>query len=198
MPNLSNVPTIFENTSAGLVGFDIYSRLMTERIIFLNGEIDDEMAQSVVAQLLYLEKIAPEKDITLYINSPGGIVSAGLAIYDTMQFIACDVSTVCIGSAASMGAFLLSAGTKGKRYSLPNSDIMIHQVSAGCAGQCTDMEITTKYVLNIKQRLTNILAENAGQDVEKVKEDMERDYWMDAKKALDYGIIDGIISKRVV
>lgn len=198
MPNLSNVPTIFENTSAGLVGFDIYSRLMTERIIFLNGEIDDEMAQSVVAQLLYLEKIAPEKDITLYINSPGGIVSAGLAIYDTMQFIACDVSTVCIGSAASMGAFLLSAGTKGKRYSLPNSDIMIHQVSAGCAGQCTDMEITTKYVLNIKQRLTNILAKNAGQDVEKVKEDMERDYWMDAKKALDYGIIDGIISKRVV
>lgn len=198
MNRMIDVPTIFEMTNAGPIGYDIYSRLMTDRIIFLNGEIAEDNAQSVIAQLLYLERIAPKEDITLYINSPGGDVTAGLAIYDTMQYISCDVSTVCLGLAASMGAFLLAAGVKGKRYSLPNSDIMIHQVSSGCFGQCTDMEIATKHVLKIKENLNRLLAVSTDKDIETIKKDTERDNWMDAKEALNYGIIDGIISKRVL
>lgn len=194
---MPNTPVIFENTNAGLVGYDIYSRLMRDRIVFLNSEVNELSAQSVVAQLLYLERVSPQEDITLYINSPGGSVTDGFAIYDTIQYISCDVSTICIGMAASMGAFLLSSGTKGKRYALPNSEIMIHQPSAGCVGQYTDMEIATTHVKRIKDKLNKILAANTGQPIENIQKDTDRDNWMTTEEALSYGLIDDIISKRV-
>ena len=193
---MMTVPTIIEQTNAGPIAFDIYSRLMMERIIFLHDEITDESAQQIIAQLLYLEKVDPEKDITLYINSPGGVVSAGLAIYDTMQYINCDVVTVCMGLSASMGAILLSSGTKGKRYALPNAEIMIHQPSGGVAGQCSDIMIVNENILKCKKRLNTILANNTGQNYEKIERDTDRDCYLTAEEAIAYGLIDGIISKR--
>ena len=190
------VPYVVEQTSRGERSFDIYSRLLEDRIIMLTEEVNSASASVVVAQLLYLEGQDPEKDISLYINSPGGSVTDGMAIYDTMQYIKCDVSTICMGMAASMGAFLLAAGTKGKRYSLPNSDIMIHQPSGGAQGQATDMEIHTRHILNTKQRLNEILAANTGQPVDVIAQDTNRDNFMTAQQALEYGLIDKIIEKR--
>ena len=190
------VPYVVEQTSRGERSFDIYSRLLEDRIIMLTEEVNSASASVVVAQLLYLEGQDPTKDISLYINSPGGSVTDGMAIYDTMQYIKCDVSTICMGMAASMGAFLLAAGTKGKRYSLPNSDIMIHQPSGGAQGQATDMEIHTRHILNTKQRLNEILAANTGQPVEVIAQDTNRDNFMTAQQALEYGLIDKIIVKR--
>ena len=190
------VPYVVEQTSRGERSFDIYSRLLEDRIIMLTEEVNSASASVVVAQLLYLEGQDPTKDISLYINSPGGSVTDGMAIYDTMQYIKCDVSTICIGMAASMGAFLLAAGTKGKRYSLPNSDIMIHQPSGGAQGQATDMEIHTRHILNTKQRLNEILAANTGQPVDVIAQDTNRDNFMTAQQALEYGLIDKIIEKR--
>ena len=189
------VPYVIEQTGKGERSYDIYSRLLEDRIIFLTGEINDAVADTVVAQLIYLEGKDPNKDICLYINSPGGSVTAGLAIYDTMNYIKCDVSTICIGLAASMGAFLLAAGAKGKRYSLPNSEIMIHQVLGGYSGQATDIEIHTKNILRVKERMNTILAENCGKSDKQVKADTERDNFMFAKDALEYGLIDKIIDK---
>ena len=190
------VPYVVEQTSRGERSFDIYSRLLEDRIIMLTEEVNSASASVVVAQLLYLEGQDPTKDISLYINSPGGSVTDGMAIYDTMQYIKCDVSTICMGMAASMGAFLLAAGTKGKRYSLPNSDIMIHQPSGGAQGQATDMEIHTRHILNTKQRLNEILAANTGQSVDVIAQDTNRDNFMTAQQALEYGLIDKIIEKR--
>ncbi len=190
------VPYVVEQTSRGERSFDIYSRLLEDRIIMLTEEVNSASASVVVAQLLYLEGQDPTKDISLYINSPGGSVTDGMAIYDTMQYIKCDVSTICMGMAASMGAFLLAAGTKGKRYSLPNSDIMIHQPSGGAQGQATDMEIHTRHILNTKQRLNEILAANTGQPVDVIAQDTNRDNFMTAQQALEYGLIDKIIEKR--
>ena len=190
------VPYVVEQTSRGERSFDIYSRLLEDRIIMLTEEVNSASASVVVAQLLYLEGQDPTKDISLYINSPGGSVTDGMAIYDTMQYIKCDVSTICMGMAASMGAFLLAAGTKGKRYSLPNSDIMIHQPSGGTQGQATDMEIHTRHILNTKQRLNEILAANTGQPVDVIAQDTNRDNFMTAQQALEYGLIDKIIEKR--
>ena len=189
------MPTVIENSSTGERAFDIFSRLLRERIIFLGSEIDDSVANSVVAQLLLLDSENPEKDIMLYINSPGGVITAGMAIYDTMKLIKADVSTICLGDAASMGAFLLSAGTKGKRLALPNARIMIHQPLGGAKGQATDIEIEAKEILRMKTMLTTLMAEHTGQAVEKIKEDTERDNFMTAKEALDYGLIDKIIEK---
>lgn len=177
-------------------GYDIFSRLLKDRIVLLTGEVNDETAAAVVAQLLYLEAEDPEKDISLYINSPGGSVTAGMAIYDTMQYIKCDVSTICIGMAASMGAFLLSSGAKGKRIALPNAEVMIHQPSAGTKGKVTDMEIDVEHFLKIKQRLNKILAENTGKTPEQIKADSERDHWMIAEEAREYGLVDKVIYKR--
>ena len=190
------VPYVVEQTSRGERSYDIFSRLLNDRIIVLSDEVNDATASLVVAQLLYLEAQDPEKDISLYINSPGGSVTAGFAIYDTMQYIKCDVSTICMGMAASMGAFLLSAGTKGKRYALPNSDIMIHQPSGGAQGQETEIEITAKHILKTKAKLNKILAENTGKPVEVIAQDTERDNFMSAEEALEYGLIDKVISKR--
>ena len=190
------VPYVVEQTSRGERSYDIFSRLLNDRIIVLSDEVNDATASLVVAQLLYLEAQDPEKDISLYINSPGGSVTAGFAIYDTMQYIKCDVSTICMGMAASMGAFLLSAGTKGKRYALPNSDIMIHQPSGGAQGQATEIEITAKHILKTKAKLNKILAENTGKPVEVIAQDTERDNFMSAEEALEYGLIDKVISKR--
>ena len=190
------VPYVVEQTSRGERSFDIYSRLLEDRIIMLTEEVYSASASVEVAQLLYLEGQDPTKDISLYINSPGGSVTDGMAIYDTMQYIKCDVSTICMGMAASMGAFLLAAGTKGKRYSLPNSDIMIHQPSGGAQGQATDMEIHTRHILNTKQRLNEILAANTGQPVDVIAQDTNRDNFMTAQQALEYGLIDKIIEKR--
>ena len=190
------VPYVIEQTSKGERSYDIYSRLLKERIIFLGEEVNDTTASLVVAQMLFLESEDPEKDIHLYINSPGGSVTAGMAIYDTMQFIKCDVSTVCIGMAASMGAFLLAGGTKGKRMALPNAEIMIHQPSGGAQGQATEIEITAKHILHTKAKLNRILAENTGQDLEVVAADTERDNWKSAEEALAYGIIDRVISNH--
>ena len=190
------VPYVVEQTSRGERSFDIYSRLLEDRIIMLTEEVNSASASVVVAQLLYLEGQDPTKDISLYINSPGGSVTDGMAIYDTMQYIKCDVSTICMGMAASMGAFLLAAGTKGKRYSLPNSDIMIHQPSGGAQGQATDMEIHTRHILNTKQRLNEILAANTGQPVDVIAQDTNRDNFMTAQQALEYGLIDKVIDKR--
>lgn len=192
---LSYVPTVIEASSRGERSFDIFSRLLRERIVFLGEEIDDEMANSIVAQLLLLDSENPEKDIMLYINSPGGVITAGMAIFDTMKLIKCDVSTICLGEAASMGAFLLSAGTKGKRMALPSARIMIHQPLGGAKGQATDIEIEAKEILRMKTMLNGLLAEHSGQSIEKIKEDTERDYYMSAQEAVEYGLIDKVISR---
>lgn len=190
------VPYVIEQTSKGERSYDIYSRLLKERIIFLGEEVNDASASVIVAQLLFLESEDPEKDIHLYINSPGGSVTAGMAIYDTMQFIKCDVSTVCIGMAASMGAFLLAGGTKGKRMALPNAEIMIHQPSGGAQGQATEIEISAKHILATKEKMARIMAENTGQDFDVVMADTERDNWKTAEEALEYGLIDRIITNH--
>ncbi|MFP5358000.1 MAG: ATP-dependent Clp endopeptidase proteolytic subunit ClpP [Gammaproteobacteria bacterium] len=192
------VPMVVEQTARGERAFDIYSRLLKERVIFLVGPIDDHIANLVVAQLLFLESENPDKDIHLYINSPGGVVTAGMSIFDTMQFIKPDVATMCIGQAASMGAFLLAAGAKGKRYCLPNSRVMIHQPSGGAQGQATDIEIQAREILYLRERLNKMLAENTGQPLEKIERDVERDYFMSAEQAKAYGVIDEIISRRLV
>lgn len=192
------VPTVLEKTSMGERAYDIYSRLLKDRIIFLGTPIDDTIASLIVAQLLFLEQEDSKKDIMLYVNSPGGSVSSAMAIIDTMNFIKCDVSTICIGLAASAGAVILSSGTKGKRYSLPNSEIMIHQplINGGVGGQATDIEITAKNIVKMKKRLNEMLAKNTGQKLAKIEADVERDYWMTADEALKYGIVDKIITKR--
>ena len=190
------VPTVVEQTGRGERAYDIYSRLLKDRIIFLGDEVNDVTAGLVVAQLLFLEAEDPDKDIHLYINSPGGSVTAGMAIYDTMQYIKPDVSTICIGMAASMGAFLLNAGAKGKRYALPNSTIMIHQPLGGAKGQATDIEIHAKWILQIKERLNQILSERTGQPLEKIKADTERDNFMSAMEAKEYGLVDEVIEQR--
>ncbi|MBQ4463824.1 MAG: ATP-dependent Clp endopeptidase proteolytic subunit ClpP [Eubacterium sp.] len=191
------VPYVIEQTSrGGERSYDIYSRLLKERIVFLGDEVTDQTASLVVAQMLFLESEDPKKDIQFYINSPGGSVTAGMAIYDTMNYVKCDVSTICIGLAASMGAFLLSSGAKGKRYALPNSEVMIHQPSGGARGQATEIKIVAENILKTKDRLNKILAANTGQPVEKVAEDTERDNFMDAEEALAYGLIDEIITSR--
>ena len=190
------VPTVVEQTGRGERAYDIYSRLLKDRIIFLSDEVNDTTASLVVAQLLFLEAEDPDKDIHLYINSPGGSVTAGMAIYDTMQYIKPDVSTICIGMAASMGAFLLNAGAKGKRFALPNSEIMIHQPLGGAKGQATDIEIHAKWILKIKERLNKILSERTGQPIEKIQEDTERDNFMSAQEAKEYGLIDKVIEKK--
>ncbi len=193
-PSLSAlVPMVVEQTNRGERAYDIYSRLLKDRIIFLGTAIDDHVANLVIAQLLFLYAEDPEKDISLYINSPGGSITAGMAIYDTMQYIRADVSTICVGLAASMGAFLLAAGTKGKRFALPNAEIMIHQPSGGAQGQATDIEIHAKRIVHIKNKLNKILAENTGQPLEKIKVDTERDNFMDADEAKKYGIIDDML-----
>ena len=193
---MSLVPMVVEQTSRGERSYDIFSRLLNDRIIMLCEEVNDTSASLVVAQLLYLEGQDPDKDISLYINSPGGSVSAGLAIYDTMQYIKCDVSTICIGMAASMGAFLLSSGTKGKRLALPNSEIMIHQPSAGTQGQITDMALHLRRLETIKRKMNQIMADNTGKSVEQVTADCERDNFMSAQEALEYGLIDKVIKNR--
>ena len=190
---MSLVPTVIESTSRGERAFDIYSRLLKDRIIFLGEEVNDVTASLVVAQILFLESAAPTKDINLYINSPGGSVVAGMAIYDTMQYVKCDVSTICMGMAASMGAFLLAGGTKGKRYALPNAEIMIHQPSGGAQGQASDIKIVAEQILKTKQKLNKILAENTNQPIEVIERDTERDNYMSAEEALSYGIIDKVI-----
>ena len=193
---MSLVPYVVEQTSRGERSYDIFSRLLNDRIIMLSEEVNDTTASLVVAQLLYLEAQDPDKDIMFYINSPGGSVTAGLAIYDTMQYIKPDVSTICVGMAASMGAFLLSSGAKGKRLALPNAEIMIHQPSGGSRGQCTDIQIQAEQILKIKNRLNKILAENTGKSVEEVERDCERDHFMTAEEAMAYGLVDKVITKR--
>jgi len=194
--NSSLVPYVVEQTGHGERSYDIFSRLLKDRIIFLSDEVNDATASLVVAQLLFLDSEDPDKDINLYINSPGGSVTAGMAIYDTMQYTKADVSTICVGMAASMGAFLLSSGAKGKRYALPNSEIMIHQPLGGVQGQTTDMKIHVERMLKIKENLNKILSENTGQPIDIVKQDTERDNFMDAEEALKYGLIDNIVTKR--
>ena len=193
---LGMVPMVIEQSGRGERAYDIYSRLLRERVIFLVGPVNDQTANVVVAQLLFLESENPDKDISFYINSPGGSVSAGMSIFDTMQFIKPDVSTLCMGIAASMGAFLLAAGAKGKRFALPNSRVMIHQPSGGAQGQATDIEIQAREILKLRESLNNILAERTGQPIEKIRADSERDYFMSADEARDYGLIDQVISKR--
>ncbi len=190
------IPMVIDRTDNGERSFDIFSRLLEDRVVFLSGEITDDVANLVVAQLIYLESKDPTKDIALYINSPGGSVSAGLAIYDTMKYIRCDVSTICIGMAASMGAFLLSSGTKGKRFALPNSEIMIHQVLGGAQGQASDVEIHTRQLLKMKKKLNSILAENVGKDVAEVEKDTDRDNYLSAEEAKAYGIVDDVFYSR--
>jgi ATP-dependent Clp protease protease subunit len=190
------IPYIVEQTSRGERSYDIYSRLLEDRIIFLSGEIDDAVANTVVAQLIYLEAKDPSKDISLYINSPGGSVSAGLAIYDTMNYIKCDVSTICIGMAASMGAFLLSSGAKGKRYALPNIEIMIHQPLGGAQGQASDIKIAAEHILRTKKKLNTILSQNSGKPLEVIEKDTDRDNYLSADEALAYGLIDKVFTKR--
>ena len=194
---MSFVPYVIEQTNHGERSFDIYSRLLNDRIIFLGEEVNEISANLVIAQLLFLESENPGKDIQLYINSPGGVVSSGLAIYDTMQYIKCDVSTICVGLAASMGAFLLAGGTKGKRYALPNAEIMIHQPSGGAKGQATDIQIVAENILRTKEKLNRILAENCNQDYEKIRFDTERDHYMSAAEACEYGLIDHVINTRM-
>ena len=193
---MSLVPYVVEQTSRGERSYDIFSRLLNDRIIFLYEEVNDVTASLIVAQLLYLEAQDPDKDIQFYINSPGGSVTAGMAIYDTMKYIKCDVSTICIGMAASMGAFLLSSGTKGKRIALPNAEIMIHQPLGGAQGQATDIEIQARRILDMKKRLNTILAENTGKDLETVTRDCERDHFLTAEEAKEYGLIDKVIYQR--
>jgi ATP-dependent Clp protease, protease subunit len=191
------IPMVVEQTNRGERSYDIYSRLLKDRIIFLGSAIDDNVANLVIAQLLFLEADNPDKDINLYINSPGGSITAGMAVYDTMQLIKPNVSTICVGMAASMGAFLLGAGEKGKRYALPNAEIMIHQPMGGTQGQATDIEIHARRILQMKESLNRILAERTGQDIEKIRIDTERDYFMTAPEAKEYGIIDEVFAKRV-
>lgn len=190
------VPIVVDQTANGERSYDIYSRLLEDRVVFLNGEVNSQSANLVIAQLIFLEAKDPTKDISLYINSPGGSVSDGFAIYDTMQYIKCDVSTICVGMAASMGAFLLSAGTKGKRFALTNSEVMIHQPLGGTHGQATDIQIQAEHILKLKKRLTKILAENCGKPLDSVTADCERDYYMSAAEAKDYGLIDKVFTKR--
>ena len=193
---MSLVPYVIEQTSRGERSYDIFSRLLKERIIFLGEEVNDVTAGLVVSQLLFLESEDPDKDINLYINSPGGSVTAGMAIYDTMQYVKCDVSTMCMGMAASMGAFLLSGGTKGKRLALPNAEIMIHQPSGGAQGQATEIEIAAEHILRTKKKLNTILSENTGQPYETIVKDTERDNWLTAQEALEYGLIDKVMENR--
>ena len=193
---MSLIPYVIEQTNRGERSYDIFSRLLNDRIILLNEEVNSASAGVVVAQLLYLEGQDPEKDISLYINSPGGMITDGMAIYDTMQYIKCDVSTICLGMAASMGAFLLAAGAKGKRFALPNSEIMIHQPSGGAQGQATDISIHANHILRVKEKLNQILSERTGQPLEVVKRDTERDNFMTAQEALEYGLIDKVIEHR--
>lgn len=193
---MSYMPYVIEQTSRGERSYDIYSRLLKERIIFLGEEVNDTTASLIVAQLLFLESEDPNKDINLYINSPGGSVTAGMAIYDTMQYIKCDVSTTCIGMAASMGAFLLAGGTKGKRYALPNAEIMIHQPSGGAKGMASDIQIVAEEILKTKAKLNRILAENTGKNVDEIAKDTDRDNYMSAAEAVEYGIIDKVVDKR--
>lgn len=187
------VPMVVEQTNRGERSYDIYSRLLKDRVVFLGGEINDQMADLIVAQLLFLEAEDPDKDIQLYINSPGGSVSAGMAIYDTMQYLCCDVSTICLGMAASMGAFLLAAGEKGKRFALPNSEIMIHQPLGGAQGQATDIEIHAKHILKTREKINRILSERTGQPLERVDMDTDRDFFMSAEEAKAYGLVDDVI-----
>ncbi|MBH0279899.1 ATP-dependent Clp endopeptidase proteolytic subunit ClpP [Helicobacter pylori] len=191
------IPYVIENTDRGERSYDIYSRLLKDRIVLLSGEINDSVASSVVAQLLFLEAEDPEKDIGLYINSPGGVITSGLSIYDTMNFIRPDVSTICIGQAASMGAFLLSCGAKGKRFSLPHSRIMIHQPLGGAQGQASDIEIISNEILRLKGLMNSILAQNSGQSLEQIAKDTDRDFYMSAKEAKEYGLIDKVLQKNV-
>ena len=191
------VPMVVEQTNRGERSYDIYSRLLEDRIIFLTGEVNDVSADIVIAQLIYLEGKDPEKDISLYINSPGGSVTAGMGIYDTMNYIKCDVSTICVGMAASMGAFLLSSGAKGKRYAFPNSEIMIHQPLGGAQGQASDIAIQAEHILKTKKRMNSILAANCNQPIEKVEKDVDRDHYMTADEAKKYGLIDRVFDKRV-
>jgi len=193
---LGMVPMVIETSGRGERAYDIYSRLLKERVVFLVGEVNDHMANLVIAQLLFLESENPEKDISLYINSPGGSVSAGMAIYDTMNFIKPDVSTLCMGMAASMGAFLLSSGTKGKRFSLPNSKVMIHQPLGGARGQATEIEIAAREIIKTREQLNKILAGNTGQPLSRIENDTERDYYLSADEAKEYGLVDQVISKR--
>ena len=193
---MATIPYVIEQNSKGERSYDIYSRLLKDRIIFLGEEVNETTASLVVAQLLFLESEDPSKDIHLYINSPGGMVTAGMAIYDTMQYIKCDVSTICIGMAASMGAFLLAGGAKGKRFALPNAEVMIHQPSGGAKGQATEIQIAAENILKTKKKLNQMLADNTGKPYEVVAADTERDHWMSADEALDYGLIDGIITKK--
>ena len=193
---MSLVPYVIEQTSRGERSYDIYSRLLKERIIFLDTEVNDASASVIVAQMLFLEAEDPDKDIQFYINSPGGSISAGMAIYDTMNYVKCDVSTMCMGMAASMGAFLLAGGAKGKRYALPNAEIMIHQPSGGAKGQATEIEIAAENILKTKKRLNEILAANTGKPYETIAADTERDHYMSAQEAADYGLIDGVITSR--
>ena len=195
---MSLVPMVVEQTSRGERSYDIFSRLLKDRIIMLSGEVNDVTANLVVAQLLFLESEDPDKDIYLYINSPGGSITSGMAIYDTMQYIKCDVSTICIGMAASMGAFLLSSGAKGKRFALPNSEIMIHQPLGGFQGQATDIDIHARRILKIKESLNKILSENTGKPLEQIKNDVERDYFMEAQEAADYGLVDQVITRSQI
>ena len=190
------VPYVVEQTSKGERSYDIYSRLLKDRIIFLSEEINDHIASLVVAQLLFLEAEDPEKDICIYINSPGGSVTAGMAIYDTMQYIKCDVSTICVGLAASMGAFLLSSGTKGKRYALPNAEVMIHQPLGGARGQASDIKIHADWIIKTKEKLNQILSENTGQELSKIEQDTDRDNFMSADEACEYGLIDKVIKSK--
>ena len=192
---MSLVPVVIEQTSRGERSFDIYSRLLKERIIFLGEEVNDVSANLVVAQLLFLESEDPSKDISLYINSPGGSISGGMAIYDTMQYIKCDVSTICVGMAASMGAFLLAGGTKGKRKALPNAEILIHQPLGGAQGQATEIEIAAKHIIRTKERMNRLLAENTGKTYEELVRDTDRDNWMTAQEAVEYGLIDSVVEK---
>ena len=194
--NLALVPYVIEQNSRGERSYDIYSRLLKDRIIFLGEEINDAVASTVVAQLLFLESEDPGKDIHMYINSPGGSVTAGMAIYDTMNYVKCDVSTTCIGMAASMGAFLLSSGAKGKRYALPNAEVMIHQPLGGAQGQATEIQIAAEHILKTKKKLNQILADNAGKPVEEVEKDTDRDNWLSADEAKEYGLIDEVIKDR--
>jgi ATP-dependent Clp protease protease subunit len=194
--NLNLVPMVVEQTSRGERAYDIYSRLLKERVVFMVGPVDDYMANVIVAQLLFLESENPDKDINFYINSPGGVVTAGLAIYDTMQFIKPDISTICVGQAASMGSFLLAAGTKGKRHCLPNARVMIHQPSGGFSGMASDIAIHAKEILQIKSRLNEMLAMHTGRSVEQVERDVDRDYFMSASEAQAYGLVDSVLEKR--
>ncbi len=196
MTNNVLIPYVVERTSSGERSYDLYSRLLEDRIIFFSGEIDDALSNTVVAQLIYLEGRDPGKDISLYINSPGGSVTAGMAIYDTMNYIKCDVSTICIGLAASMGAFLLAAGQKGKRYALPNSEIMIHQPLGGAQGQASDIKIQAEHILKIKDKMTRILSENTGRSYEEIARDTDRDNYLSAEEAVRYGLIDRVYFKR--